>query len=227
MFPSLKSLKKLVKKPQQRFARRCYSQEGEDMILQRVFGQRREGFFVDVGAHHPFRYSNTYLFYKKGWRGINIDATPGSMRGFKKYRPADINLEVAVSQTPGEFFFYLFDDSAYNTFDADVAEKAQLAGARLLEKVNIASRPLKDILNEHLTENEKIEFLSVDVEGFDLEVLKSNDWIRYKPEYVLVECVSIPLAKISEDNTYIYLSSLGYNIFAKTVNTVFFRRAEY
>ena len=116
---------------------------------------------------------------------------------------------------------------AYNTFDADVAEKAQLAGARLLEKVNIASRPLKDILNEHLTENEKIDFLSVDVEGFDLEVLKSNDWIRYKPEYVLVECLSIPLPKISEDNTYIYLSSLGYSIFAKTVNTVFFRHAEY
>ena len=105
MFPSLKSLKKSVKKPQQRFARRCYSQEGEDMILQRMFGQRREGFFVDVGAHHPFRYSNTYLFYKKGWRGINIDATPGSMREFEKYRPADINLEVAVSQTPGEFCF--------------------------------------------------------------------------------------------------------------------------
>jgi len=227
MFPSLKSLEILIKKPQQRFARRCYSQEGEDMILQRVFGQRREGFFVDVGAHHPFRYSNTYLFYKKGWRGINIDATPGSMHEFKKYRPADINLEVAVSQTPGEFCFYLFDDPAYNTFDANAAEKAQLAGAKLLEKANIASRPLKDILTEHLTANEKIDFLSVDVEGFDLEVLKSNDWIRYKPEYVLVECLGIALPEISEDSTYIYLGSLGYSIFAKTVNTVFFRHAEY
>ena len=227
MFPSLKSLIKSFKKPQQRFARRCYSQEGEDMILQRVFGQRREGLFVDVGAHHPFRYSNTYLFYKKGWRGINIDATPGSMREFKKYRPADINLEVAVSQTLGEFCFYFFDDPAYNTFDAHAAEKAQLAGAKLLKKADIVSRPLKDILNEHLTENEKIDFLSVDVEGLDLEVLKSNDWICYKPEYVLVECLDISLPKISEDKTYIYLNSLGYSIFAKTVNTVFFRRTEY
>lgn len=227
MFPSLKSLKILVKTPQQRFASCCYSQEGEDMILRRVFGQQREGFFVDVGAHHPFRYSNTNLFYKKGWRGINIDATPGSMRAFKKYRPDDINLEVAVSQTPGELCFYLFDDSAYNTFDTDAAEKAQLAGAKLHEKVNIASRPLKDILNEHLTENKKIDFLSVDVEGFDLEALKSNDWTRYKPGYVLVECLGTSLPEISEDNTYIYLNSLGYSIFAKTVNTVFFKHAEY
>jgi len=227
MFPSLKSLIKSFKKPQQRFARRCHSQKGEDTTLQREFGQRREGLCVDVGAHHPFRYSNTYLFYKKGWRGINIDATPGSMRGFEKYRPADINLEVAVSQTPGKLCFYLFDDPAYNTFDADAAEKAKLAGAKLLEKANIASRPLKDILNEHLTENKKIDFLSVDVEGLDLEVLKSNDWICYKPEYVLVECLGITLPKLSEDKTYIYLNSLGYSIFAKTVNTVFFRRAEY
>ena len=225
MFPSLKSLKTIIKKPQQRFARRCYSQEGEDMILQRLFGQRREGFFVDVGAHHPFRYSNTYLFYKKGWRGINIDATPGSMREFKKYRPADINLELAVSQTPGESCFYLFDDPAYNTFDAEAAEKAQLAGATLLERNNIACRPLKEILNEHLREHQEIDFLSVDVEGFDLQVLKSNDWNRYKPECVLVECLDIPLPELSEHNTYIYLRSLGYNIFAKTVNTVFFRRA--
>jgi len=226
MFPSLKLLKRLFKKPQHRFASRCYSQEGEDMILQRVFGQRREGFFVDVGAHHPFRYSNTYLFYKKGWRGINIDATPGSMREFNKYRPADINLEVAVSQAPGEFRFYLFDDPAYNTFDSDAAEKAQLAGAKIIEEANIANRPLKDILNEHLTKNDKIDFLSVDVEGFDMEVLKSNDWDNYKPEYILVECLDTSLPEISEDNTYIYLSSLGYNIFAKTVNTVFFKRAE-
>ena len=197
------------------------------MILQRVFGQRKDGFFVDVGAHHPFRYSNTYLFYKKGWRGINIDATPGSMRAFNKYRPDDINLEVAVSQTSSGLYFYLFDDHAYNTFDADAAEKAQLAGAKFLEKVNIASRSLKHILNEHLTKNKKIDFLSVDVEGFDLEVLKSNDWIRYKPGYILVECLDTSLPEISEDSTNIYLISLGYSIFAKTVNTVFFRHAEY
>lgn len=222
---NLKSLKRLIKTPQRRFARHCFSQEGEDMILRRMFGKRREGFFVDVGAHHPFRYSNTYLFYKKGWRGINIDATPGSMRAFTKYRPADINLELAVSRTPGELCFYLFNDHAYNTFDADVAEKSRQAGATLLAKTKIASIPLKDILDKHLTGGKKIDFLSVDVEGFDLEVLKSNDWTLYKPEYVLVECLSTPLPDIFKDSTYIYLNSLGYDIFAKTVNTFFFKRA--
>jgi len=222
---SLTPLKRLFKNPKQRFARRCYSQEGEDMLLQRIFGRRREGFFVDVGAHHPFRYSNTYLFYKKGWRGINIDATPGTMLSFNKYRPEDINLEVAISQTPGESCFYLFDDHAYNTLDADAAERAQIAGAKLLKKTTIASAPLKDILEKYFPANRKIDFLSVDVEGYDLEVLKSNDWNHFRPEYVLVECLCTSLPEIAKDDIYIYLKTHGYDIFAKTVNTFFFKHA--
>ncbi len=74
-----------------------YSIEGEDRIVRSLFWEKRDtGFYVDVGAHHPFRFSNTYLFYTQGWRGINIDATPGSMRAFKKHRPRDINLEIGI-----------------------------------------------------------------------------------------------------------------------------------
>ncbi|ETD27688.1 hypothetical protein [Helicobacter canis] len=74
-----------------------YSIEGEDRIVRALLWQKHDkGFYVDVGAHHPFRFSNTYLFYTQGWSGINIDATPGSMKAFNKYRPRDINLEVGV-----------------------------------------------------------------------------------------------------------------------------------
>ncbi|MFA7355121.1 MAG: SAM-dependent methyltransferase, partial [Sulfurimonadaceae bacterium] len=75
------------------YALKSYSQEGEDMILRRLFEQQPNGFYVDVGAHHPKRFSNTYFFYKKGWRGINIDAMPNSMELFNKIRPRDINIE--------------------------------------------------------------------------------------------------------------------------------------
>jgi len=68
-----------------------YSQGAEDIILASIFGNREKGFWVDVGAHHPQRFSNTYLFSLKGWTGINIDALPGSMAIFKKMRPNDIN----------------------------------------------------------------------------------------------------------------------------------------
>ena len=66
--------------------RHSYSQEGEDLVLRKIFKKQDKGFYVDVGAHHPKRFSNTFLLYKKGWNGINIDATPGSMKLFNKFR---------------------------------------------------------------------------------------------------------------------------------------------
>ena len=83
-----------------------YSQEGEDILLSRIFGEQTEGFYVDVGAHHPRRFSNTCFFYKRGWRGINIDALPGSMKVFQKLRPHDINLELAVSEREQVLTYY-------------------------------------------------------------------------------------------------------------------------
>lgn len=76
----------------------CYSQEGEDLILETFFDEVKNGFFVDIGAYDPIRFSNTYLFYLKGWTGINIDARPESMNDFDEIRPKDINLEIAIGQ---------------------------------------------------------------------------------------------------------------------------------
>lgn len=73
-----------------------YSQNGEDRVLWRYFERQRNGFYVDIGAHHPFRFSNTALFYEANWRGINVDAMPNSMKAFNKYRKRDVNLESAV-----------------------------------------------------------------------------------------------------------------------------------
>src|SRR5829696_7661265 len=83
---------------QDAYSRKSYSQEGEDLILERIFLEQKKGFYVDVGAHHPKRFSNTFLFYKLGWFGINIDAMPGSMSAFESARPRDINLEVAIAE---------------------------------------------------------------------------------------------------------------------------------
>ena len=186
----LKTVFKWMKKPRTRYARRTYSQEGEDMILQRVFSQRREGFYVDVGAHHPFRYSNTYVFYKKGWRGINIDGAPGSMAKFQKYRSRDINIEAVVSSASEPLEFYVFDDQAYNTSSNTQVEHALQQGAKLIAQHRLESLSLKKILDKHLPNSTQIDFMSVDVEGFDLDVLKSNDWKRYRPTFLLVECMN-------------------------------------
>jgi len=84
-------LKKLKRKYLDNYSIKIYSQDGEDIILKEFFSGKEKGFYVDIGAHHPLRLSNTYLFYKKGWSGINIDAMPGSMKIFNKKRRRDIN----------------------------------------------------------------------------------------------------------------------------------------
>jgi hypothetical protein len=81
----------LSKFQKQQYWVKSFSQEGEDMVLRKEFQDKLNGFYIDIGAYHPQKYSNTCYFYCKGWRGINVDPTPGSMDVFKKERPNDIN----------------------------------------------------------------------------------------------------------------------------------------
>ena len=95
-----------------------YSQEGEDRILCRFFEDKKDpGFYVDVGAHHPYRFSNTQLFYDMGWRGINIDPNPEAIRLFSQCRQGDINLNVGIGKQRNLRQYFAFEESAYNTFD--------------------------------------------------------------------------------------------------------------
>ncbi|MGF7079863.1 FkbM family methyltransferase [Mucilaginibacter sp. UYCu711] len=202
-----------------------YSQEGEDLILQRIFNYKNEGFFIDVGAHHPTRFSNTYLFYLKGWRGINIDAMPGSMNSFEKIRPMDINIECPVSDKEEELKYYIFNESALNTFSEEEAKKKNnVDGYYIIEEKKLKAKPLHNILSNHLSDKQEVDFLSIDVEGLDFQVLKSIDWDKVKPKVILAEDLSNDLEAIFESGAVRkYLKSKGYKIFAKTVNTVFYK----
>jgi FkbM family methyltransferase len=204
-----------------------YSQEGEDILLNRYFHWKKEGFFIDVGAHHPQRFSNTYFFYKLGWRGINIDAMPGSMVPFQELRPEDINIEQPVSDEEAELTYHIFSDPALNGFSAELSAGRNTEEFFLKEKILLRTRRLADILKEHVPTGRKIDFLSVDVEGLDLQVLRSNDWNLYRPEFVLVECLKTgTLSELEGNETAIYLKNLGYKPVSKLMNTVFFRSSD-
>jgi FkbM family methyltransferase len=206
----------------QYFFKKSYSIEGEDLVLNNFMGNKKKGFYVDVGAHHPMKFSNTYLFYKKGWNGINIDAMPGSMKEFNKKRKRDVNLEISVSLNPQELKYYIFEEGAYNTFSQKLAERNKNI-TRLLKTVTLKTQTLSDILSDHVIEGENIDFFTIDVEGYDLEVLESNDWSRYKPNFILVEQHDFNLEKFDTFAIYDYLHSKGYHLLAKTGNTVFFK----
>lgn len=202
---------------------KSYSQEGEDMILRRIFEKQNTGFYVDVGANHPRRFSNTYFFYRKGWSGINIDATPGSMKKFNYYRSRDINVEAAIAKEKKEMTFYLFDDPALNTFDKNLAQIVKDSEKfKLVDQKKLVTQKISDILDAHLPENQLIDFMSIDIEGLDMETLESNNWQKYIPKFILIEQKNFNIEQINSNKIYQILKNQGYSLFAKTFNTLFF-----
>lgn len=202
----------------------CYAQNGEDLILDRFLDGAPNGFYVDVGAHHPVRFSNTYLFYRRGWRGINIDAMPGSMQKFNKVRPRDINIECGVASSAGKLMYHRFNEPALNTFDAAEAAHKDKEPYQLIDTVEIAVERLDALLARHLPFGQQIDFLSVDVEGKDEEVLRSNDWSRYRPRFILAETLHTDMLSLGECPVVQCLRSVGYTPVGKAYNTSFFFR---
>ncbi len=200
-----------------------YSQEGEDILLSKIFEDKESGFFIDVGAHHPKRFSNTLLLYQKGWHGINIDPLPGSMKIFKKIRPRDINLEIAVSRKEQELTYYMFNEPALNSFSKTIAMQHQNDHYKIEKMIKVPSLPLSKILTNHLPKKQTIDVLNVDIEGLDLEVLRSNDWQNYRPKIILVEILNSSLNTISSEPIYKFLGKMGYSLVSKLFHTCIFK----
>ena len=223
-----KSIKQEIEKPYLD-AILSYAQEGEDLILTRLLEGKRAGFYVDVGAHHPVRFSNTYYFYKKGWQGINIDAMPNSMTPFNKLRPRDINLEVGIGKEATSSTFFIFNEPALNTFSETEAQaKDGLDDYYIIDNKEVRIQPIREILDKHLLEGQVIDFLSIDAEGKDLEVLQSNNWDKYRPTFVLVEDLQrMEVEKmITSSLLYRFMRDVRYRLVAKTYNTLFFQKVQ-
>jgi hypothetical protein len=203
----------------------AYSQEGEDLILKRFFGDKSGGFYVDVGAHHPRHLSNTCLFYDAGWSGINIDVRPGMKAFFDRVRSRDVNLELALSGDGRDLDFSFFSDPAINTFRKANVEWAVGAGYAVLDVRRFPTTTLAAVLDQHHDPARPIDFMSVDVEGMDLEVLQGNNWQKYRPQFLLVESCGMRLDNYHHTEMHVFLSGIGYRLCAKTVNTFIYERA--
>lgn len=202
-----------------------FSQEGEDMLLRYYFPNKTNGFYVDIGAHHPKRFSNTYYFYKKGWRGINIDAMPGSMAEFAKVRNRDINIEAPIADEPQILTYYMFNEPALNGFSKQIsASRNGVQTYTIIDEIKLETKTLAALLDKHLPSGTIIDILSVDTEGFDLSVLKSNNWGKYRPHYIIVEDLELKsLADVSESKVCQFLEKHGYLLIGKCVNSLVFK----
>lgn len=182
-----------------------YSLFGEDMVLARLFDGIRNGFYVDVGAHHPTRFSNTYYFYLRGWRGINIEPNPDAMLLFQKKRSRDINLCMGVSNGNGLIPYWKFNESALNTCSGERMKlDLEVPEHKLIGKELVPVERLESIFSRYVSNGTEIGFMNVDVEGFELSVLKSNDWSKWQPKVIVVEDA------LGDGVAREYLHDLGY-----------------
>ncbi|MGK2857277.1 MAG: FkbM family methyltransferase [Thermoanaerobaculia bacterium] len=163
-----------------------YAGFGEDVMLRRFFGAQPNGFWIDVGAHDPVTGSITQHFALSGWRGINIEPLPAFFDRLVSLRPDDINLNVAVSKRAGKLELIVdHSDPGLSTATEELAEIYARAGHRL-ERIQVPTRTLGDIVREHCPDR-IVDFLKIDVEGHELEILRGADVSAWRPRVILIE----------------------------------------
>ncbi len=204
---------------EQEYQRTSYSQYGEDLVIADLLNNKDVGFYIDVGAFHPIKSSNTYFFYKKGWSGINIEPRIGSKQLFNLYRPRDINLEIGISDTEDQLIYHDYTEGRLNHF-----QKVKSKMNDPCKEYNILVKPLEVILDEFITYSYNIDFLSIDVEGMELSVLKSVNLAKYRPEIIVVEDHSFAFQEKSV--IYSYLTGRNYHLRAVGINSLFFKRED-
>jgi FkbM family methyltransferase len=206
-----------------------FSQFGEDTIVTAMlpaYGlDRAPGFYVDVGAYHPVYLSNTQMLHLRGWSGVNIDANPAAVARFREARPNDRNVHAAVADQENEVAFDIYALDAISTADADSkAAYAREGRAQLQDTLHLRTRRLRDILAETVPPGRRIDLMSVDVEGFDLAVLRSNDWERFAPFFLLVEDPALSLLDRPDSEIFRFLQPLGYRLASQAYITSIYVR---
>ena len=201
-------------------------QEGENIILERIFAKQFKGLYVDVGAHHPVRFSNTLNLYQKGWTGINIEPNQEVIKAFKKMRPKDINLNMAISTQKNSCNYYKFEDPALNTTDIKIVKIRGKQGHRCIEKISVPTQTLDQVLSKYCKKNSVIDILKIDVEGKELDVLKSNNWEKFIPKVIICELINVDIEKLNKNPVYKLLKSKNYLLYCKLLqNGIFFHKS--
>jgi FkbM family methyltransferase len=192
-----------------------FSQAGDDIQLNKLIKESTPGAYVDVGCWHPVKASNTYYFYLRGWKGICIDPNPELETLYKEFRPKDNFINAGIGECETSLEYFMLKESSMNTFSHDFIVKHQLV-SKIIKQISVPLYSLKEILDKNLVKNDRLDFFDIDVEGFDLEVLKSNDWLKYRPKIILIE-TDLCLLKDFNSEIIQYLTTVNYRLIAKSV----------
>jgi FkbM family methyltransferase len=176
------------------------SQHGEATTLDELLGHPQNGFYIDVGAHNPNSDTVTQMFYQRGWNGINIEPQRQYHDQLQAFRNRDINLNIAVGAEPGLMELALGD--GLSTFVEKFAHTDW-------EKITVPVLTLKQVCDMYV-KDKTIDFLKIDVEGFEREVILGMDWEKYRPKALCIEA-TIPMSDIPNYQDWeVLVLSAGY-----------------
>jgi FkbM family methyltransferase len=198
-----------------------YSQLGEDRILRHIFPRKYKGFYLDLGAFHPTKYSNTALLYERGWHGINVDANKNSIELFKHGRPQDINLNIAISDMCGEVEFYPSHEkiSPYGTIIPDMAQHKKTSA---ITKVKVNALTINDVVKNYVPDKQIVDLLNVDLEGMDETIIASIDFSLFRPKVICVEIHNFSIEHVNSNLTFTKLRENGYRLMSFCVVSAIF-----
>lgn len=212
---------------------KSYSQCGEDLIvdfiLTQYFGKKVPS-YLDIGAHHPIHISNTYRFYRKGGRGVCVEPDPALFKEFRRWRGRDTCLNVGIGASEeGVAEFYVMSSKSLNTFSKTEAERYRGYGVQKIEKVvQLPLLPVNKVFEDYFPETP--DFVSLDVEGMDLEILSALDFVRFRPTVFCVETLTYTEDRSEKkcNDIISFMEGKGYFPYADTyVNTIFVDREKW
>ena len=193
--------------------------DNEDAAVLDYFKGKKNGFYIDVGCHHPTYINNTYLLYKQNWSGINIDISQFSIDLFNYMRPQDLNYNCAISNKNKIVkIFYQKEFSQLSTIKS-IQAKSVFQGN--IKEKDIQAFSLDEILNRDKYKNTKIDFLNIDVEGADLEVLEGLSFDKFKPELI---CLEIHDKEVKKSEIYNFLINKNYELIWSGIFSHIFKR---
>lgn len=194
-----------------------FAKSGDDIQLHKLIKSNSPGAYVDIGCWHPIKASNTYFFYLRGWKGICIDPNPELKSIFKKYRKNDVFVNAAISDIEKKLNYYSLKEpyDSMNTVNIDFIKHDNLED-EIKSIVEIPSLSLKRVLDQNLLKTDRLDFFDIDVEGFDIEVLKSNDWKKYRPKIIMIES-RLNVKEDINSGIVTYLNIQGYRFIGKTI----------
>lgn len=206
-----------------------YSQSGEDIIIEYLFRLRKidQPVCLDIGAYHPIAANNTYKFFLKGSKVVNIDANPAAIESFATIRPADTNLNIGIGAGDGEFDFYIMEDAALNTFSLEEKIGLEKMGSRLKEVRKIKMVPVNQVLKEYFDDTVP-DLVSIDAEGVDFDIIKSYNFSKYAPKVICIESINYTPDGTGTKRIDLcrFIEEAGYFEYANTnINSIFVNKA--